>query len=809
MTEKTEKATNAENEPKKIENLIPPEVPKDKQTVLFIQGLDRRVNEHHIYTTFQEYNINYMKIAKDPITRVSLGYGFLAFRSRTKAEQALENLNHIRLLNKTITLTWFNRGYDTYREKPGLNIFVKNIPKTMKTEEFEEFYGKFGEIISARIVEGADGLSRGYGFVLYKLPESAQNAIKETNGIKLKDGKKNLVVCWFEKNRKKNPLKFNNIYVKNIPLNWTDDDVRNYFAKFGEISSMIVKLPDVTKLKPTIPERKRKEILEHKFAFICYNTLDGPAEKAVAQVPYLKLNDKEYNEKIEHYVGIFRLKDVKEDDLYKCACYVLDHKLEEEVKTSKGLEKVTKKFVEMMEDDEGYYYILDKSDRLYCCRALKKKDRERKAAETFIKIKRRLREKYKFCNLYVKNLPDEVTAKDVSFAFAKYGYVKSCALIRRDPGPVVFNPLNLTKKVYNRVFAYVCFKEQKNAVKAKQKLNGKPIYEGAPKMYVDYHQPKEERLLFIKLQIMKKDNRLALEPQPSPEESKTIPQIGDMQPRTVRYLMELMKLMNQENLAKPRYGSIFPKSAKRDDIYRYKLYDRLCKFNDFYIYHNLFNDVINDLLVLSDYYLEKMLENKMFLYGQVALAIKNILYGKDKSPEEKVAEEKQKKENQKKEFMDVIDGIGGEKKDEENEEEDEDKDVNIIKSTMDIIDSAKGEEEKKDEENIEDKKVDGDKKDEEGIKEKGEYQIKDKEKQGDKKIDDKYNVLEALGIDKEEKNGEDSNEEESEDEKAKEDVKKGEDINTNDKNVVPDSNLGQDDDIDYNIDFDLFKSDKP
>ena len=72
-----------------------------------------------------------------------------------------------------------------------------------------------GEIISARIIEGNNGESRGYGFVLYKEAECAAKAIKEANGKKLKDGTKNLIVCMFEKNRKKNPIKFNNIYVKN------------------------------------------------------------------------------------------------------------------------------------------------------------------------------------------------------------------------------------------------------------------------------------------------------------------------------------------------------------------------------------------------------------------------------------------------------------------------------------------------------------------------------------------------------------------------------------------------------------------
>ncbi len=117
-----------------------------------------------------------------------------------------------------------------------------------------------------------------------------------------------------------------------------------------------------------------------------------------------------------------------------------------------------------------------------------------------------------------------------------------------------------------------------------------------------------------------------------------------MAPRTVRYLIEVAKLMNRENMAKQRYGKIYPDSRKRNDIYRYKLYEKLIKANDFFRYQGLFHKIIGILLKLSDYYLEKMLDDKMFLYGQTSLAIQGILIGNKKSPEQKEAEEKERKE---------------------------------------------------------------------------------------------------------------------------------------------------------------------
>ena len=94
---------------------------------------------------------------------------------------------------------------------------------------------------------------------------------------------------------------------------------------------MIVRTPEADKLKKELPEEKRKYILEHKYAFVCFKSLDGPAKKAVAKVPYLKLEDEEYNKKIEAIGKKVNEAGVGEDDMYKCACYILDNNAEDKV----------------------------------------------------------------------------------------------------------------------------------------------------------------------------------------------------------------------------------------------------------------------------------------------------------------------------------------------------------------------------------------------------------------------------------------------------------------------------------------------
>lgn len=92
------------------------------------------------------------------------------------------------------------------------NLYVKHLPLTWKDKNFHEFYEKYGEIISAKIItvggsknkenkenhndvqtvsDESDpkqisvGSSRGYGFVCFKNPLDASRAILATDGFRL------------------------------------------------------------------------------------------------------------------------------------------------------------------------------------------------------------------------------------------------------------------------------------------------------------------------------------------------------------------------------------------------------------------------------------------------------------------------------------------------------------------------------------------------------------------------------------------------------------------------------------------------
>ena len=615
-----------------------------RQSILFVSGLDKKVNENMLYQLFNEYCVSYIKIAKDHITRESFGYAFIGFKNKVKAEQALQNLNYSRLCQKTLRISWYNREPNNFRNHPENNIFVKNIPKDVTPREFDEYFSKYGNIISAKIAEDEEGESMGYGFVLYENEENAKKAIDECHGKMWKN--KKLFVCQFQKNRPRKPLRFNNLYVRNIPKDWTEDDVRKYFSKYGDISSMIVKSPDPSKLNKNLPEEKRNNIINHKYAFVCYKSLDGPAENAVAKVPYLKLFDESYNNKIEEFAEILRKQNVKEENVYKCACYIDEYNLADKINDPRELKKIIDDFNKLIDDNDGEYVIKDKSNRIYCCQALKRSERDKKLKQLYQKIKKKIKDKYKFCNLYVKNLPPDFTDEKLVELFGKYGPIRSAKVVKNE---ISSNYLFIKKTV--RVFAYVCFYEPAKAQEAKQQLRDKALIANGPRLYVDYHQNKEERTQFLKLKLIKESEKRknALFQNPNFRNFAIVPNAAGirtfprgMAPMNMNINMQrrmpfvnMRMNMNMNNNQPPRRpeqpgnNNRMDKNA-RTDYYGEKIYEKIAKDQKFAAYESYFPKIVGIFLDLSDGVIERLINDDKYFDEQVEETIR-LLDKKEKA----------------------------------------------------------------------------------------------------------------------------------------------------------------------------------
>lgn len=125
----------------------------------------------------------------------------------------------------------------------------------------------------------SEGKNLGFGFVCFKHPESAAKALLDINGQEglyvkpaLKKEQRQMEVRVASEKFKKSMQKFN-LYVKNFPLDSTEEELKEHFAKFGPVNNVkIVRQPAAAS-----SEESKEESKSLGFGFVSFATTDAAA----------------------------------------------------------------------------------------------------------------------------------------------------------------------------------------------------------------------------------------------------------------------------------------------------------------------------------------------------------------------------------------------------------------------------------------------------------------------------------------------------------------------------------------------------
>lgn len=391
---------------------------QQNKTVLYISELPENIVDSDLDQFFSAYKDNIILSQVDRSGRSYNAFGghtpraTIIFKDHEKAAEARNALNMLRLKGKTLNIMWHEKD-NTIRYNNTANLFVKGINTTVKPREIYELFMKYGEIMSSKICEDENGNLRGYGYINYYNLDSAEKAIKDLNKKEFK-GSILEIEHFQKKNERFNSYMGNNsIYIKNIPNDMTDDNLKNMFSEFGTI----------TWSKVLVDPNKRK------FAILVYSTPES-AVKAKESLNGKKLPGGE-----ELYVDLLQ----------------------------------------------------------------KKNDRRRLINTKIYDINSKLNQDFKNCNLYIKNIPIDMTDEQFKEAFTKFGEIKSSKIQKT----IIETKIKGEFKeiLQSSGFGYVCFLSPESAQKAMTELNGKyfPGFENEskPPLIINFFMPKNERTQFL------------------------------------------------------------------------------------------------------------------------------------------------------------------------------------------------------------------------------------------------------------------------------------------------------------------------
>lgn len=132
---------------------------------------------------------------KRPGQLLSMGFGFLEFRTKENAQSALSAMNGYELNNHRLVIRASHKGLDAAEERKAedkaknlarrrTKIIIKNLPFEMAKKDVRSLFGAYGQIRAVRVPKKFDNSARGFAFVDFasvREAQSAMEALKETH----------------------------------------------------------------------------------------------------------------------------------------------------------------------------------------------------------------------------------------------------------------------------------------------------------------------------------------------------------------------------------------------------------------------------------------------------------------------------------------------------------------------------------------------------------------------------------------------------------------------------------------------------
>lgn len=170
-------------------------------STLFIKNLSFNTTSDRLAETFRPLDgfvsarVKTKPDPKRPGQTLSMGFGFVEFRSKAQAQTALAAMNGYNLDQHELVIRASNKAMDVAEERRKeetakkvaarrTKIIIKNLPFQATKKDVRSLFGSYGQLRSVRVPKKFDRSARGFAFADFisaREAENAMDALKNTH----------------------------------------------------------------------------------------------------------------------------------------------------------------------------------------------------------------------------------------------------------------------------------------------------------------------------------------------------------------------------------------------------------------------------------------------------------------------------------------------------------------------------------------------------------------------------------------------------------------------------------------------------
>jgi polyadenylate-binding protein len=162
------------------------------------------------------------------------------FKDYNSANKCRLEMNLKKIKGHSVRIMWDEKD-SSIRYNTKSNLYFKGVPNSISSRKVYEYFMKFGDISSLKLIDDENGNHLGYGYITYYNPDDAQKAILETNGKKVFDNNNIIEITQFQKRIERTLYNYEKeiqkIYINNFNQSLTENELNKICSKYGNIIS--------------------------------------------------------------------------------------------------------------------------------------------------------------------------------------------------------------------------------------------------------------------------------------------------------------------------------------------------------------------------------------------------------------------------------------------------------------------------------------------------------------------------------------------------------------------------------------------